>query len=135
MSNLENFKAKFQNTIEVQLSLTPDNLAQMLILASKQLDEHEQFLNDINVFPVADGDTGSNMSYTLKGVRRVLEKKEYTNFADLGQIIPKNAMLSSRGNSGTLLTQFLKGFCANFSNLEFFNSKSLVEALNSASTA
>ncbi|GAB4147690.1 MAG: DegV family protein [Patescibacteria group bacterium] len=101
----------------------------MFIKASYIVESQSDFLNKINVFPVPDGDTGSNMSGTLRGVRKALQESAFQTFEDLGKIISKSSMLSSRGNSGTLISQFFIGFCSDFATIKSFNSASLDRSL------
>lgn len=113
---------------KVVTQLTSTLLAKMIIEASHQLSEHKNYLNKINVFPVPDGDTGSNMNYTVQKVREELQSKEFEGFAELGKAITHTAMFHSRGNSGTVISQFFKGFCADFDKIEIYESKNLLKS-------
>jgi uncharacterized protein len=96
------------------MAINVELMVNMLKGASSKLREHEDYLNRINVFPVADGDTGTNMAYTMHAVERVLNGRKFENLKELGETVLKQALLESRGNSGTLLTQFLKGLSQNW---------------------
>lgn len=104
----------------------------MFILASQELNEHETFLNKINVFPVADGDTGSNMVHTVNAVGKELEFGKFNNLQEIGKNIVRTSTLNSRGNSGTIISQFFKGFCSNFKDKDFLNSKDIIQSFKIA---
>jgi len=100
----------------------------MFDLAGKSIESSKNYLNTINVFPVADGDTGTNMSHTLKGV--VVGFKN-TKFKDLNQVlnyISRNIVLKSQGNSGSLLASFISEFCNSLLN-QTINTTNLAKAL------
>ena len=81
----------------------------MLCGGAAMLSLHKEELNDLNVFPVADGDTGSNMTMTLEGALASIGDKE--SVADLARSISKSVLLSARGNSGVILSQIFAGIC------------------------
>jgi len=69
----------------------------------------EQYLNDINVFPVADGDTGTNMAATMNSIVKEIKKCKESSFARISSIIAVSALTGARGNSGAILAQFFQG--------------------------
>lgn len=83
----------------------------LLIAASRWLSRHADILNDLNVYPVPDGDTGTNMSMTLQSVENQLVKLSYEPGMDeLCDIVSEAILLGARGNSGTILSQIIQGF-------------------------
>ena len=83
----------------------------MLLAGSKNILENKKTLNDMNVFPIPDGDTGTNMDKTMSGIVRVLMEigdKDLTP-EDFDELY-KSALMNSQGNSGVILSQWLKGF-------------------------
>ena len=83
-------------------------LEEMLKNGLYNLTLHEKEINDLNVFPVADGDTGTNMVHTLEtGVKNI---KTTANTAELLKALSEGMLLGARGNSGVILSQFFKGF-------------------------
>lgn len=80
-----------------------------LMAAAARLIEHYEHLNDINVFPVADGDTGSNMASTMRAIVEGIKKNMDASLDSLGQIISESALIGARGNSGIILAQFFHG--------------------------
>ena len=86
-------------------------IKKMLLAGSKNILDNKQTLNDMNVFPIPDGDTGTNMDKTMQGIVKVLmeigdRNLTPTDFDDLY----KSALMNSQGNSGVILSQWLKGF-------------------------
>lgn len=86
-------------------------LTKLLIAASRWLSRHADILNDLNVYPVPDGDTGTNMSMTLQSVENELMKVSYElSMEELCEIVSEAVLLGARGNSGTILSQIIQGF-------------------------
>lgn len=86
-------------------------IKKMLLAGSKNILENKQTLNDMNVFPIPDGDTGTNMDKTMSGIVKVLMEigdRDLTP-ADFDELY-KSALMNSQGNSGVILSQWLKGF-------------------------
>lgn len=82
-------------------------ISNVLFLTAKCLKENETYINSLNVFPVADGDTGSNMFMTINETISKCKKVDEENFLDC---FSRNLILSAQGNSGIIFSQFLKGF-------------------------
>ena len=72
-------------------------------------DKHVDYVNDLNVFPVPDGDTGTNMYRTLKGVQSRVNEQELFTIGDLSKVISLAALYEGRGNSGVILAQIIRG--------------------------
>ena len=72
-------------------------------------DKHVDYVNDLNVFPVPDGDTGTNMYRTLKGVQSRVNEQELFTIGDLSKVISLAALYEGRGNSGDILAQIIRG--------------------------
>ena len=72
-------------------------------------DKHVDYVNDLNVFPVPDGDTGNNMYRTLKGVQSRIQEQEFFTIGDLSKVISLAALYEGRGNSGVILAQIIRG--------------------------
>jgi len=82
-----------------------------VIAASRWLSKYADVLNDLNVYPVPDGDTGTNMSMTLQSVENALiGLQSEPNMEELVDIISEAVLLGARGNSGTILSQIIQGF-------------------------
>ncbi|MGL4910237.1 MAG: DegV family protein [Cetobacterium sp.] len=96
--------------IEVKI-LNSTRLTKLLIAASRWLSKYSDVLNDLNVYPVPDGDTGTNMSMTLQAVENELIKLNHEpDMEELADIVSEAILLGARGNSGTILSQIIQGF-------------------------
>ena len=81
----------------------------MVINAANKLEEQKEYVNSLNVFPVPDGDTGTNMSMTFKSaVDEILASKAET-LGDIGRKVARGALMGARGNSGVILSQIFRG--------------------------
>ncbi|PIU68614.1 hypothetical protein COS81_03320 [candidate division WWE3 bacterium CG06_land_8_20_14_3_00_42_16] len=91
--------------------------------------KNEELINDLNVFPVPDGDTGSNMLATIQAVNLKLKREQPKNFNHLSNLISQEALMGARGNSGVILSQFLNGFFDVFKKSNDITNQLLVKAL------
>ena len=81
----------------------------MVINASNRLLEQSDFVNELNVFPVPDGDTGTNMSMTFKAAVKDIENINTDSIGEVSKKLAKGALMGARGNSGVILSQILRG--------------------------
>ena len=91
------------------IRITGDELRRMLLGAYQLFEARYQTINDLNVFPVPDGDTGTNMLQTLAAVARSLQSARGLSIGEVGTLASENALLGARGNSGVILSQLLRG--------------------------
>ncbi|GGK22480.1 kinase [Deinococcus malanensis] len=91
-------------------ALKPADLARMLRYATDWLAVYREQVNALNVYPVPDGDTGTNMHLTMQSVRRELDTCDENSMPGVARAISYGALLGARGNSGVILSQLLKGF-------------------------
>ena len=98
------------------------------------LEEHSESINALNVFPVPDGDTGINMTLTLRAALNP-EIQVSSNVGEVAQAVSRASMLGARGNSGVILSQFFKGFAIGLENIEQCTAVDLILALKTASEA
>lgn len=104
--------------IEVRV-LNATRLTKLLIAGSRWLSKYADVLNDLNVYPVPDGDTGTNMSMTLQSVANELIKMNHEpDMEELVDIVSEAILLGARGNSGTILSQIIQGFLDGVKNKE-----------------
>lgn len=82
----------------------------MVVNASNKLLEQSDFVNALNVFPVPDGDTGTNMSMTFKAAVKEIEDMDSDSIGEISKKLAKGALMGARGNSGVILSQILRGF-------------------------
>lgn len=90
--------------------LTQKELKEMLLLSVKRIEEKKEEINKINVFPVPDQDTGTNLAKTLFGIKEAIEKKEFKNLEEISKVALEGALISAQGNAGVIYTGFLAGF-------------------------
>ena len=104
-------------------------LKKMLIGGAKKILDNKQQLNDMNVFPIPDGDTGTNMDKTMGGVLQALAEigDRDLESADFDKLYT-GALMNSQGNSGVILSQWLKGFLRAFKDFDELNAGSLYAA-------
>ena len=93
------------------------------------LETHRGVLNRLNVYPVPDGDTGTNMALTLKAVVEALDAEGEADLASVSAVIARGALMGARGNSGVILCQILRGMSATFAPLEAVDAAALAEGL------
>lgn len=97
-------------------------------LAVKLMEKYRERLNRINVFPVADGDTGDNLYLTLKGVWDELKKTRSKDFGKIAKIVSDSALKNAQGNSGNILAMFLYGIYDYSRHKKYLLPKDLVYA-------
>ena len=105
----------------------------MVINASNRLAENSEFVNSLNVFPVPDGDTGTNMSMTFKAAVKEIENINSKSIGEVSKKLAKGALMGARGNSGVILSQILRGISKGFENLESADASQVAVALNEGS--
>lgn len=104
-----------------------------IVAASKWLIEREKQLDDINVFPVPDSDTGTNMGGTLRSIALDPESVNSSSIAESSKLIADSILMNARGNSGAILAQFFQGLAEGFEKFRKINTKDLAEASTLAS--
>ncbi|MDD4531108.1 MAG: DegV family protein [Candidatus Pacebacteria bacterium] len=90
--------------------ISQKELQKMLLFSHERIERDKEQINKINVFPVPDQDTGSNLAATLKGVREAVENKEYGSIEELSNDALNGALTFAQGNTGIIYTGFLAGF-------------------------
>ena len=110
-------------------TLTAKQLSSAFIFATEWLGVHVDEVNALNVYPVPDGDTGTNMHLTMQSVRRELSEQPAHSFAELSHALSYGSLLGARGNSGVILSQILKGFAEGIKALDELDATGLVTAL------
>ncbi|GAI42617.1 unnamed protein product, partial [marine sediment metagenome] len=90
--------------------LTQEELKKMLLLSYQKIEEHKEEINKINVFPVPDQDTGSNMAKTLLGVKEAIENRNFKDLDEISEATLDGALTAAQGNAGVIYVGFLAGF-------------------------
>ncbi|OLB55869.1 MAG: hypothetical protein AUI01_07385 [Ktedonobacter sp. 13_2_20CM_2_56_8] len=109
------------------------DLKKALIAGAAWLEEHREAINALNVFPVPDGDTGSNMSATMQAAIRGIAESNETSAGVIAAKLAHGALMGARGNSGVILSQTLRGVAQGLENKKTFAAPDLAVALEEAS--
>lgn len=102
--------------------------ADMIIQGAQNLSNNADSVDSLNVYPVPDGDTGTNMNLTMTSGREEVENNLSKNIGELGKTFSKGLLMGARGNSGVILSQLFRGFCKNIESESEINSKLLAES-------
>lgn len=112
------------NTIDAKL------LARMFLAGAKNLEVKKEWINELNVFPVPDGDTGTNMTLTIMSAVKEVNNLEDVQMTSLAKAISSGSLRGARGNSGVILSQLLRGFTKGIRNLEELDAVALARAVD-----
>ncbi len=112
--------------------LNGSDLLEILILAKDLIYKHKEDINQLNVFPVPDGDTGTNMYLTLESALKNIDELKQKNINYVSRYIAQNAVLGGRGNSGVILSQILQGLSAGLDKIEQCDVNEFGASLESA---
>lgn len=113
--------------------LKAEELKYAFVRAYRCLEENKEAVNELNVFPVPDGDTGTNMALTLKSAIRQMEQVQGASVYDVAKSISDGALMGARGNSGVILSQVFRGFARGLKGRDKLDPEAFSEALVSAS--
>lgn len=97
------------------------------------LDKNKNTVDALNVFPVPDGDTGTNMNLTIQSAVKEITESNFTNIFEASKAAANGSLLGARGNSGVILSQLLRGFSEGLKGKSEFSTRELAEAFKSAS--
>ncbi|MEG1888391.1 MAG: DAK2 domain-containing protein [Lachnospiraceae bacterium] len=103
-------------------------LAKMFLAGAKNLESKKEWINELNVFPVPDGDTGTNMCMTIMSAAKEISAIEDLNMVSISKAISSGSLRGARGNSGVILSQLFRGFTKVISNHEEIDVLTLSEA-------
>lgn len=112
-------------------TLSGETFAEMVISGYKAIKLQYQKINDLNVFPVPDGDTGTNMTATMNGGILAMTKADMSSISDVAHRLANGMLLGARGNSGVILSQFFAGVSEGLQGLETANAIQVASALRS----
>lgn len=115
----------------MQKTINSTLFRKMIIAGAKVLENNKKFVDSLNVFPVPDGDTGTNMSLTFNSAVREINNCPDSSFAAISNALSKGALRGARGNSGVILSQILKGISTEVAKCETeLTTKMFAKALN-----
>ena len=86
-------------------------LKRIFLSGANNLSNNKEYINELNVFPVPDGDTGTNMTLTIMTAAAEVKSVKDVNIANLAKAISSGSLRGARGNSGVILSQLFRGFC------------------------
>ncbi len=113
--------------------ITITEFKEALISASNFLEINKEHVNDLNVFPVPDGDTGTNMSKTIKSAVKQVTESDAKELGALAAEMSRGALMGARGNSGVILSQLFRGFAEGLKGHDVLTVPVLAAAMKSAS--
>jgi uncharacterized protein len=112
-----------------------DAVRPLVRAALQNLEAHRQRIDDLNVYPVPDGDTGTNLTLTLRSVVEALDDADAEGSAAVAKVLSRAALMGARGNSGVIFSQIVRGFVDVLGQTEKLGSKDLARAFRGASDA
>ena len=116
----------------MQKIINAQTFRKMFVGGVKSLEIKKAYVDSLNVFPVPDGDTGTNMSLTLRAAADVLNTVAGNEYEVIADTISKGALRGARGNSGVITSQILKGFCTAVKKSKTFDNLTLAKAFGQA---
>lgn len=112
--------------------ISADLLAKMFLAGAKYLENNKEYINELNVFPVPDGDTGTNMTLTILSAAKELNGVTDVNMQTVCKAVSSGSLRGARGNSGVILSQLIRGFTKIASNYDELDVAILDEACQKA---
>ena len=113
-------------------SINAERLSRMFLAGAKNLDAKKEWINELNVFPVPDGDTGTNMSMTIMSAARAVSELSNPTMKELAKAISSGSLRGARGNSGVILSQLFRGFCKTIKEYDEVDVSILCDAFQKA---
>ena len=113
-------------------SINSKLLVRMFLAGAKNLDSKKDWINELNVFPVPDGDTGTNMTMTIMSAAKEVSSLTEPTMAELAKAISSGSLRGARGNSGVILSQLFRGFCKVIKEYDEIDVTILCEACQKA---
>lgn len=118
----------------MQKSINGATFKKMVLAGVSLLEQNKEYIDSLNVFPVPDGDTGTNMFLTMKSAVNEINKCMNNDLASLSEAFAKGALRGARGNSGVITSQIFKGFCSVTKNLKEITTKDFAKAMQEGAT-
>lgn len=109
-------------------TINGEQFKELVVNGAKNLKANFEEVDNLNVFPVPDGDTGTNMCRTIEGGINAVDGSKETNLGILGKTLAKGMLMGARGNSGVILSQIFRGICRGFEGKESVNAVDLAKA-------
>lgn len=119
-------------TVSVIEKIDANLLSKMFLAGAHNLEAKKEWINELNVFPVPDGDTGTNMSMTILSAAKEVSSLEKTSMKTVAKAISSGSLRGARGNSGVILSQLFRGFTKVIAGYDTIDTVILAEACNKA---
>ena len=113
-------------------TIDASQLSKMFLAGAKNLEAKKEWINELNVFPVPDGDTGTNMTMTIMSAAKEVSALEQVNMRALCKAISSGSLRGARGNSGVILSQLFRGFTKGIGEAEEIDVDILCDAMQRA---
>ena len=111
--------------------ITTSLLQEMVQAAATRLGKQAEYVNSLNVFPVPDGDTGTNMGMTMDNGAKAVADQSASTVGEVGQILSKGLLMGARGNSGVITSQLFRGFGQSIKDKTELDGQDLAHAFQS----
>lgn len=115
-----------------KFSITTEELAKCFLAGAKNIESKKDYINELNVFPVPDGDTGTNMTMTIMSAAKDIEGLTQSDMKTICKAMSQGSLRGARGNSGVILSQLLRGFTKVVKELDSLDVHSLAEGFQNA---
>ena len=115
-----------------KFSITTEELAKCFLAGAKNIESKKDYINELNVFPVPDGDTGTNMTMTIMSAAKDIEGLTQSDMKTICKAMSQGSLRGARGNSGVILSQLLRGFTKVIKELDSLDVHSLAEGFQNA---
>lgn len=109
-------------------NITTSLFQEMVQAAATRLGKQAEYVNSLNIFPVPDGDTGTNMSMTMDNGAKEVADKPASTVGEVGQMLSKGLLMGARGNSGVITSQLFRGFGQSIKGKDELTGKDLAQA-------
>lgn len=110
--------------------ITKNEFSDMMRVASRRLGDNAKFVNSLNVFPVPDGDTGTNMNLTFQSGFKAVNESDTDTVGELAQALAKGLLMGARGNSGVITSQIFRGFSKSLEGKDTIDARDLATAFS-----
>ncbi len=115
-----------------KVNVDAKSLQYAFLAGAKRIEEKKEYINELNVFPVPDGDTGTNMTLTITSAAKEVAMITDPTFANVTKAMSTGSLRGARGNSGVILSQLIRGFCKELENKKDVTMEDIANAFNRA---